>query len=127
MSAPGTVAWLARHEFRLAWRDWRSMITAGRRRHVRTIVAILALFALFMHGVAFAMLPRQIGAGDIDKATLLGITGCVVLSFSLLLSQSLESVTRAFYARFDLDLILSSPALVRRVFTVPAARTFSRP
>ena len=76
MSAPGTVAWLARHEFRLAWRDWRSMVTAGRRRRGRTIVAILAVFALFMHGIAFAMLPRQIGVGEIDKATLLAITGC---------------------------------------------------
>src|SRR4029077_138651 len=78
-------------------------------------------FALFMHGIAFAMLPRHIGVGEIDKATLLAITGCVVLSFSLLLSQSLESVTRAFYARFDLDLILSSPVLARRVFTVRIA------
>src|ERR1043166_2349780 len=97
------------------------MITAGRRRRGRTIVAILAVFALFMHGIAFAMLPRQIGAGDIDKTTLLAITGCVVLSFLLLLSHSLESVTRAFYARFDLDLILSSPVLARRVFTVRIA------
>jgi len=121
VSAPGTVAWLARHEFRLAWRDWRSMITAGRRRRGRTIVAMLVVFALFMHGIAFAMLPRRIGVGEIDKATLLAITGCVVLSFSLLLSQSLESVTRAFYARFDLDLILSSPVLARRVFTLRIA------
>jgi ABC-2 type transport system permease protein len=121
VSTPGTVAWLARHEFRLAWRDWRSMITAGRRRRGRTIVAILAVFALVMHGIAFAMLPRQMGPGDIDKITLLAITGCVVLSFSLLLSQSLESVTRAFYARFDLDLILSSPVQARRVFIVRIA------
>jgi ABC-2 type transport system permease protein len=121
VSTPGTVAWLARHEFRLAWRDWRSMITAGRRRRGRSIVAILAVFALFMHGIAFAMLPRQIAVGEIDKAALLAITGCVVLSFSLLLSQSLESVTRAFYARLDLDLILSSPVLARRVFTVRIA------
>jgi len=121
VSAPGTIAWLARHELRLAWRDWRSMLTAGRRRHGRIIVAILAIFALFMHGVAFAMLPRQFAARAIDKATLLVVTGCMVLSFSLLLSQSLESVTRAFYARFDLDLILSSPVLARRVFTVRIA------
>jgi ABC-2 type transport system permease protein len=121
VNAPGTLAWLARHEFRLAWRDWRSMLTAGRRRRGRTIVAILAMFAVFMHGIAFTMLPRQAGLGEIDKTTLLAITACVVLSFSLLLSQSLESVTRAFYARFDLDLILSSPVLARRVFTVRIA------
>jgi ABC-2 type transport system permease protein len=121
VNTPATVAWLARHELRLSWRDFRSMITAGRRRHGRTIVVILALFVLLMHGVAFAMLPQQLDAGEIDKATLLAITGCVVLSFCLLLSQSLESVTRAFYARFDLDLILSSPVLAGRVFTVRIA------
>jgi len=121
VSAPGTIAWLAHHEVRLAWRDWRSMLTAGRQRRGRTILAILVAFVLFMHGVAAAMLPRYAGAGDIDKTSLVVITGCVMLAFSLMLSQSLESVTRAFYARFDLDLILSSPTLARRVFTVRIA------
>ena len=35
-----------------------------------------------------------------------------------MLSQALESVTRAYYARSDLDLILSSPASSRRLFAV---------
>src|SRR5262249_56274178 len=95
------------------------MLTAGRQRRGRTILAILVAFVVFMHGVASAMLPRYAGAGDIDKTSLVVITGCVVLAFSLMLSQSLESVTRAFYARFDLDLILSSPVLARPVFTAP--------
>jgi ABC-2 type transport system permease protein len=118
VTVPGTLAWLAQHECRLAWRDWRSMLTAGRRRRGRTILATLVVFAVFMHGVAFSMLPRDTGAGEPDKATLVVITGCLVLSLSLMLSQSMESVTRAFYARSDLDLILSSPVLARRVFTV---------
>ena len=42
----------------------------------------------------------------------------LVLSWSLMLSQAMESVTRAFYARSDLDLILSSPVSARRVFAV---------
>ena len=29
MTAPGSIGWLAAHEFRLAWRDWRAMVTAG--------------------------------------------------------------------------------------------------
>ena len=121
MSAPGTIAWLAQHEFRLAWRDWRSMISAGRRRRARTIVITLVVFAAFMHAVAYAMLARYVGGGEPDKATLVAITGCVVLAWSLMLSQGMESVTRAFYARADLDLILSSPALARRVFAVRIA------
>lgn len=44
-----------------------------------------------------------------DTAALVGITGTLVLSWSLLLSQAMESVTRAFYSRSDLDLILTSP------------------
>jgi ABC-2 type transport system permease protein len=35
-----------------------------------------------------------------------------------MLSQAMESVTRAFYARGDLDLVLSSPAAARRLFAV---------
>ena len=39
-----------------------------------------------------------------------------------MLSQAMESVTRAFYARSDLDLILSSPASARKVFAVRMGR-----
>ena len=52
----------------------------------------------------------DVGA-DADKATLVVITGTLLLSWSLMLSQAMESVTRAFYARSDLDLILSSPVV----------------
>ena len=38
-----------------------------------------------------------------------------------MMSQAMESVTRAFYARSDLDLILSSPVASRRVFAVRIA------
>ena len=57
-----------------------------------------------------------------DTATLVGITGTLVLSWSLLLSQAMESVTRAFYARSDLDLILTSPVSARKVFAVRMVR-----
>src|SRR5581483_7635684 len=49
------------------------------------------------------------------------ITGSILLSWSLLISQAMESVTRAFYARSDLDLILSSPVAARKVFAVRIA------
>jgi len=38
-----------------------------------------------------------------------------------MMSQAMESVTRAFYARSDLDLILSSPVAARRAFAVRIA------
>src|SRR5439155_299015 len=40
------------------------------------------------------------------------------MSSSLMLSQALESVTRGFYARGDLDLILASPVSAWRLFAV---------
>ena len=49
------------------------------------------------------------------------VTGGVLLYWSLMLSQAMELVTRAFYARADLDLILSSPVASRRVFAVRIA------
>ena len=117
MSAPGTVAWFAHHEFRLAWRDWIAMMTAGRRR-VRTLIVVLAVFAVFMHAVAFAVVSRFGGMAEPDKTALVVISGAMVLAWSLMLSQAMESVTRALYARSDLDLLLSSPAQAQRIFAV---------
>jgi ABC-2 type transport system permease protein len=42
----------------------------------------------------------------------------LLLYGSLMLSQAMESVTRAFYARGDIDLVLSSPASASRLFAV---------
>ena len=41
MIKPGTTVWFALHETRLAWRDWLSLMTAGRRRRLRTVVVVL--------------------------------------------------------------------------------------
>ena len=122
MSQPGTLTWFAQHESRLAWRDWLAMMTAGRRRRVRTVAIALTVFAVFMHVVAYSMVGRFAAVGlNADKATLVVITGSLLLSWSLMVSQAMESVTRAFYARSDLDLILSSPAAARKVFAVRIA------
>jgi ABC-2 type transport system permease protein len=59
---------------------------------------------------------------DPDKATLVAMSGTMLLSWSLLLSQAMESITRAFYTRSDLDLILSSPVPARKVFSVRIGR-----
>ncbi len=122
MSRPGTLAWFAHHEARLAWRDWLAMMTAGRRRRVRTVALALVVFVTFMHFVAYSMVGRFADIGlDAGKATLVAITGSLLLSWSLMLSQAMESVTRAFYSRSDLDLILSSPVDAQRVFAVRIA------
>jgi ABC-2 type transport system permease protein len=127
LNSAGTLTWFAQHECRLAWRDWLSMMTAGRRRRTRTVAIALALFAIFMHVVAFGMIGRYADvAADPGRLTLVVVTGSALLSWALMLSQAMESVTRAFYARADLDLILSSPVAARRLFSVRiAAMAFS--
>jgi ABC-2 type transport system permease protein len=122
VSRPGTIAWFARHELRLAWRDWLAMMTAGGRTRVRTLAIVLAVLAAIMHMVAYSMVGRFAALGlDPDKAALVVITGSALLSWSLMLSQAMESVTRAFYTRSDLDLLLSSPAVAARAFSVRVA------
>ena len=119
MSRPATVTWFARHELRLFWRDWVAMLTAGKRRREPLIAVIAILFIAFIHGLAYVILLPYAKTGIVaDKASFVVITGGMALSASLMLSQAMESVTRAFYARADLDLILSSPASARRVFAV---------
>ncbi len=122
MSPPGTLVWFARHEFRLAWRDWLSMVTAGGRTRVRTVAIALLVFAAVMHLLAYGMVSRYAGVAiHPDKTELVFITGSALLSLSLMLSQAMESVTRAFYTRSDLDLLLSSPAQTPKIFAVRIA------
>jgi ABC-2 type transport system permease protein len=122
VSQPGTIAWFARHEARLAWRDWVSLMTAGRRRRARTVALGFIAFALGVHGFAYLALASSANLFWVaDAHALVVITGTLVLAWSMMLSQAMESVTRAFYARGDLDLILTSPAMTARLFAVRIA------
>jgi ABC-2 type transport system permease protein len=121
MSAePGTTLWFARHEWRLAWRDWLAMMSGGRRKRLRRAVIAIAIFVLFMHFVAYWMVGRFADAAA-DRATFVTITASLLLSWLLMISQAMESTTRAFYARSDLDLILASPAAAEKLFAVRIA------
>jgi len=123
VSEPASLTWLASHEFRLGWRDWVSLLTAGGRTRTRIAIIGLIAFAAFMHVFAYWTVANYADAAlSFDTAALVGITGTLVLSWSLLLSQAMESVTRAFYSRSDLDLILTSPASARKVFAVRMGR-----
>ncbi|HEY5965115.1 MAG TPA: permease [Xanthobacteraceae bacterium] len=119
MTAAASISFLAHHEFRLSWRDWWSMLTAGKRHRTRVVVLAIAAFAVLMHFIALAVVGNFASIEpDTDRGTLVVITGCALLAWSLMMSQAMEQVTRAFYARSDLDLILSSPMASRRVFAV---------
>jgi ABC-2 type transport system permease protein len=119
VSRPGTIVWFARHELRLAWRDWLAMMTAGGRTRARTVAIVVVALAAIMHLVAFSMVARFAAVAlDPDKTTLVVVSGSALLSWSLMLSQAMESVTRAFYTRSDLDLLLSSPIAAAQAFSV---------
>ena len=123
MIQQASLTWLAGHELRLGWRDWVSLMTAGGRTRGRTAFVALVCIAIFMHVFAYWTVAAYADAGlGSDTAALVGITGTLILSWSLLLSQAMESVTRAFYSRSDLDLILTSPASARKVFAVRMGR-----
>src|SRR5438477_47160 len=122
MSSDAALTWFARHELRLAWREWLAMMTGGRRRRKRAVAIGLIVFAAFMHIPAWAVIGRFADLRlPLDKSSLIVITASIFLAWALMLSQAIESVTRVFYARADLDLIMSSPARLTNVFSVRIA------
>ena len=122
MSSTAALRWFARHELRLAWREWLAMMTAGRRGRKRAAIIGLTVFAAIMHLPAYAVIGRFADLqAPFDKSTLIVMTATIVLAWALMLSQAIESVTRVFYARADLDLIVSSPVRLANVFSVRIA------
>ena len=119
MTSAAALAWFARHELRLAWREWLAMMTGGRRGRKRIAIIGLVLFAAIMHLPAYAVIGRFADLqAPLDKSTLIVMTATILLAWALMLSQAIESVTRVFYARADLDLIMSSPVRLANVFSV---------
>ena len=122
MSSATALTWFARHEIRLAWREWLAMMTAGRLGRKRRAVIGLIVFAAIMHLPAYAVAGRFADLkAPLDKSTLIVMSATIFLAWALMLSQAIESVTRVFYARADLDLIMSSPVRLAEVFSVRIA------
>lgn len=114
----GGLLWYARHEARLAWRDWPAMMTAGKPRRQRILVLAFIAGAAALHAIAWGVVPQSVGSLAKDKAGLVTLGGSAFLAWTLMLSQAMESVTRGFFARADLDLILSSPTSATFVFAL---------
>jgi len=120
--APSALIRFSRHEVRLAWRDWAWVFSGWRNTSLRRTLVGMGVFYAVLHLIAYAVLsPRFAGGLQLDQTALAVISVSVLLSFTMMLSQAIESVTRAFYARDDLDLILSSPAPSRDLFLVRIA------
>src|SRR4051794_28291667 len=103
MTASATLVWFARHEIRLARREWLALMTAGRRWRGRNMAIALICFVALMHLPAYAIVGRfASNQGPLDKAALIVISTSMFLGWALMLSQAIESVTRVFYTRADL-------------------------
>jgi len=121
MNSAGGLPWFARHEIRLAWREWLAMMTGGRRRRNRAVIGLL-VFAAILHLPAYAVIGRFAELQlPLDKSSLIVLSATIFLAWALMLSQAIESVTRVFYSRADLDLILSSPVRLTAIFSVRIA------
>src|SRR6478672_4843537 len=121
MSATADLLWFARHEIRLAWREWLALMTGGRRKRKRAVIGLL-VFAAVMHLPAYAVIGRFADLQlPLDQPSLIIMTATIFLAWALILSQAIESVTRVFYARADLDLIMSSPTKLAQIFSVRTA------
>ncbi len=122
MIRPGGFLWLARHELRLSWREWAALVNGGKRRRGPIVMLVALLVAVLMHLLARHLIgPNAPSGAEPQQAVLILVTGCALLSWSLTLSQAMETVTRVFYARADLDLVLASPSSARKVFSVRMA------
>lgn len=117
--APATMPWFALHEWRLMWRDGVAMLTGGYPARRIALLVFIVVVAIVLHLMANAIIGTWIANGIVpDKPTLVLITGTGFLFWTVMLSQALELVTRAYYSRSDLDLIQSSPASSRTLFAV---------
>ena len=57
MNSAAALSWFARHEIRLAWREWLALMAAGRWRK-RSVVMGLIIFAAIMHLPAYAVIGK---------------------------------------------------------------------
>jgi ABC-2 type transport system permease protein len=107
---------------RLAWRDAAAIMFGGSLKRRVAGALILLLLVVFFHALAYNFIKEALRHGiRPDARTLTLVGGCALLAWCLLLSQGIESVTRAFYARGDLDLILSSPMSAHSLFAARIA------
>jgi ABC-2 type transport system permease protein len=122
MTGATSLTWFARHELTLAWRDWTAMMAGGKTARERAVAFGALIFVGLLHWLAYAVLKPVMQPELLEsKQTLIVLTASLLLTLSMMLSQAIEQVTRAFYARADLDLILSSPASSQHLFSVRIA------
>lgn len=119
MSKANSYSWFAGHELNLAWRDFYAMLSGNKAGRGIKILIGIASVSLGLHFLAWAALKPAVEGGITQSiSTLVMVSSFLLLPVSLMASQAMESITRVFYTRSDLELILSSPAPSTRLFTI---------
>ena len=116
--APGSFAWLLRHELRLALRGTRTRASWVARNLPLLILATVPTIGGVALAFVFAASSRHGGRPVTGRAldTLLGFTGFGIAALLvLMISTASIAVLRTFHDRHDLDLLLSAPMPAARV------------
>jgi len=111
--APGSFAWLAWHELRLAWR--------GRRRGGKRQLLALVLLGLYLVAgttVAYFLMGVPI---DYRAEIGIGILAASVVALSFMTTQAILGSQQTLYESRDLDLLLTAPIEGRTVLLAKLA------
>jgi ABC-2 type transport system permease protein len=113
---PASLAWLLRHELRLAWRN------AG-VRYLKTLLVLGGLGWIGYHALVWLQLHYLLdwpGAPSLPPSMFV-LSGAVLwFVFVLMVSQAMTRSVSVFFERGDLDLLLASPLVPRHVFVARA-------
>ncbi|RAK60630.1 hypothetical protein DJ021_12835 [Phenylobacterium hankyongense] len=114
--APGSTAWLLRHELRLTLRGLLARRSKGRGGTIWLTLAVPLLLAA-VAGAPLGLVLREVDVPMIPASILIADAGLAML-FTLMLSQTLAAAVEALFQRGDLDLLFSSPIAPRKVLTI---------
>ena len=108
----GSLAWLLRHELRLAWRDPTANIAAGWLALLA--VALLAGLHMALWGLLRGLKLDLSGAPPFEVVAIVGLV--LAALFPLALTFGINRSVTVFYERGDMDLLASSPLGARVIF-----------
>lgn len=112
IAAPGSFAWLVRHEVRLAWR--------GRAKGNRRIIALLliALYVAFGAATAYGLMGVPIAFNAWFGVIVLAGS---IAALSFMTTQAILGGQQTLYESRDLDLLFTAPIDPRRVLLAKLA------
>jgi len=120
--APGSVAWLLRHELRLAWFNASGgKEGAGGRRPGNAAIGLALCGWAALHLLAWVAVSALAGVAGDDPRILLAISAVLAGGAAFMLSSAIKSSVLVLFERSDLDLLLSSPLPSHSIFTVRLA------